>query len=159
MHGKRVCVIHGGRGGAKPTHGRYSKSLPKDLEERYDYFKRDPEILSLKPEVALARTMLERFMSTFVDGQGISADLGGELRAWFDGIGRITERCDKILNGEKYSLTIQGFELLLKQVSEVITGALDEHISDKGTRKRVRDAIRGGFSALGGAGPGLADGG
>lgn len=144
MKGKRVCRVHGGKGGRPPTHARYSKSLPADLAERYEYFKTDPDILSLKPEIATARAFFERFANQLQEGQGLSAEVGGELRAWLDQIGRITERCDKILNGERYTLRIDQVDLLKRQILDVI----ERCVSDPAER----EAIGREFARLGGKG-------
>jgi hypothetical protein len=137
MKGKTVCRVHGGKGGRPPTHARYSKSLPKDLVERYEYFKSDPEILSLKPEIATARAFFERFSRQLVEGQGLSAEVGGELRAWLDQIGRITERCDKILNGERYTIRIDQLGALIEQ----ITDAVAAEVRDPATRAAIAARI------------------
>jgi hypothetical protein len=143
--GKDLCFMHGGapKSGVnweKPVqvkHARYSKSLPKDLVERYEYFKSDPEILSLKPEIATARAFFERFSRQLVEGQGLSAEVGGELRAWLDQIGRITERCDKILNGERYTIRIDQLGALIEQ----ITDAVAAEVSDPATRAAIAARI------------------
>lgn len=150
--GKDLCRHHGGAKGSgvnweKPVqvkHARYSKSLPADLAERYEYFKTDPDILSLKPEIATARAFFERFSQQLVEGQGLSAEVGGELRAWLDQIGRITERCDKILNGERYTLRIDQVDLLKRQILDVI----ERCVSDPAER----EAIGREFARLGGKG-------
>lgn len=56
--GRTRCRMHGGavpRGAALPQtiHGRYSKSLPTRLRERFDASERDPELLNLRQEIAL----------------------------------------------------------------------------------------------------------
>jgi len=58
--GYTVCQVHGagspkqGRPGGRPiVHGRYSKRLPQKLVARYDEARVDPELLSLRDDVAL----------------------------------------------------------------------------------------------------------
>lgn len=127
MPGKAVCYAHGGTStGAPPTHGRYSKSLPPDLTERYEYFKSDPLILDLRADLALARTFYERFMSTIVDGHGISAELGDELRKWGETISKLAERADKILHGERYTITVEGLATAAARQVDIVMTALDE---------------------------------
>lgn len=138
MKGKRVCRVHGGKGGRPPTHARYSKSLPADLAERYEYFKSDPEILSLKPEIATARAFFERFANQLQEGQGLSAEMGGELRAWLDQIGRITERCDKILNGERYTINIGALGALIEQIYECVAA----EVGDKAVLARIAERLK-----------------
>ena len=150
------CRMHGGAATGRPIiHGRYSKSLPADLKDRYEYFKADPDILSLKPEIALARTMMERFMSCFVEGQKIGVGVGEELRSWFDSISKITERCDKILNGERYTVNLQGLNAVIAQISDIISSAIDECVKDGPTADSLRDAISRGLAGIHGAGDSL----
>lgn len=139
MEGKRVCYHHGGKSPGGPVkHARYSKSLPKDLAERYEYFKTDPDILSLKPEIATARVFFERFSQQLVEGQGLSAEVGGELRAWLDQIGRITERCDKILNGERYTINIGALGALIEQIYECVAA----EVGDKAVLARIAERLK-----------------
>lgn len=56
--GKRVCYVHGGmtpNGLACPQtkHGRYSKHLPTRLNARYKQALADPELISVREELAL----------------------------------------------------------------------------------------------------------
>jgi len=136
--GYHVCYYHGQGAGEPPTHGRYSKSLPKDLAERYEHFKSDPDILSLIPEIALLRTHLERFMHTYTERQPVSAEIGEEMRAWGETLSRVCERANKILYGEQYTLTVQGFNALLAQVCAVI----NEEIPDAVLRERIAERLR-----------------
>jgi len=102
------------------------------MAERYEYFKSDPAILDLQPELALARTQFERFMATFITGQTISADLGGELRAWFDSLSRIAERAHKLLYGEQYTLTIDAATALQAQYRDLLERACASGLSGDG---------------------------
>jgi len=56
--GKRVCRFHGGLtpgGPAHPAykHGRYSKYMPTNLEEKYKAARKDPDLLALSDEIAI----------------------------------------------------------------------------------------------------------
>ena len=130
MKGKRVCRKHGAKGGGPIIHGRYSKSLPPDLTERYEYFKSDPLILDLRADLALARTFYERFMSTIVEGHGISAEIGEELRKWGDTISKVAERADKILHGERYTITVEGLATAAARQVDIVNTALEECEAD-----------------------------
>ena len=146
---KGLCYKHGGAKGSgvnweKPVqvkHARYSKSLPPDMAERYEYFKTDPDILSLKPDLALARTFLERFMATFVPGQPISADVGGELRAWSETISRVAERCNKILNGDKYSINVEGVQALTTRWAAIVAECIDSGLTGEALKTAIFDRI------------------
>ena len=132
------CYTHGGAAtGPKPTHGRYSHSLPKDLADRYEYFKTDPKILDLQPEIALARSLMERFMGAFVDGGGISAEVGGEMRAWVDQVSKIVERCHKVLYGEQYTVTVEGLQASIAAWCTEVNEAIDSGL----TGQKLKDDI------------------
>jgi len=50
--GRRVCRVHGGLGGAPPTHGRYAKGLGR-FREAYQDARQDPSLLDLRETLAL----------------------------------------------------------------------------------------------------------
>src|SRR3990172_10824938 len=63
VSGKRVCTVHGGLTPSGPAsanykHGRYSRYLPARLAERYLEAESDPELLSLRSELALVQATL-----------------------------------------------------------------------------------------------------
>ena len=162
--GRGLCHIHGGapKTGVNPdkpvqiTHGRYSKSVPADIAERYEYFKTDPDILSLKPDVALSRAMMERFIGgAMQEGTVVTAEIGAELRAWFDLNSKLAERCDKILNGERYTINVQGLQAIMAQIVDIINTAIDGAGLDAATADNLRDSISGGLAAIHGSGPSL----
>ena len=77
--GREVCHIHGGKtpeGAALPQfkHGRYARSLPERLAGRYEEAAADPELLSLREDVALLDTRLSQLISR--------ADTGESAEAW-----------------------------------------------------------------------------
>ena len=74
MNGTNVCYVHGGptqKGIASPNfkHGRYSKSIPDRLSERYQESIKDPEILALREEVALTDARLTDLLSRVDTGE------------------------------------------------------------------------------------------
>jgi hypothetical protein len=67
--GFEVCEIHGGKtpcGIALPQtrHGRYSKYLPARLAEQYEQSKSDPELLTLREDIALLDARLSDVMAS-----------------------------------------------------------------------------------------------
>lgn len=84
--GRSVCTIHGGKslaGVAAPSirHGRYSRHLPERLLERYTDAANDPELLSIREDVALLESRLAELLER-VDAGG-TTDLWVELEdAW-----------------------------------------------------------------------------
>ena len=74
MNGTNVCYVHGGptpKGIAAPSfkHGRYSKSIPDRLSERYQESIKDPEILALREEVAITDARLTDLLSRVDTGE------------------------------------------------------------------------------------------
>lgn len=66
------CRLHGGKslsGVAAPAfkHGRYSKSLPTAIGERYQQALTDPELLSLRDEIALIDARTQEVLHATID--------------------------------------------------------------------------------------------
>lgn len=58
MRGRTVCLAHGGRtpvgvAASSFKHGRYSKHVPAELLDRYHDGTNDPELLSLRDDIAI----------------------------------------------------------------------------------------------------------
>lgn len=78
MRGMEVCRMHGGqslRGPAHPnfTTGRYSKVLPTRLLARYRAAERDPDLTSLRSELALVDARLTDLLSRVDTGESGAA--------------------------------------------------------------------------------------
>jgi hypothetical protein len=74
MHGKRTCYHHGGAtpngyGLPQTTHGRYSKVLPLRLAARYHESLRNPELLSLKDDIAAVEARLSDLFQRVDSGE------------------------------------------------------------------------------------------
>jgi hypothetical protein len=72
--GRTVCSMHGGRslvGIASPAfrHGRYSRALPGGLAERYLESLADPELLSLRSEIALVDSRVTELLGRVGSGE------------------------------------------------------------------------------------------
>ena len=62
------CRLHGGdtpKGSANPNfkHGRYSRYLPQNIAENYEQFLTDPQLISLRDEIAVAKSRSVDLMS------------------------------------------------------------------------------------------------
>lgn len=73
-----TCRIHGGktpRGPGLPqfVDGRYSKDLPSHLAARYEQARTDPDLLSLRDQIALVDAFIGELVSQFSSGESISA--------------------------------------------------------------------------------------
>lgn len=155
MKGKRCCYSHGS-GGRKPTHGRYSDVLPKDLVDLYEYFKSDPDLMNLTPEIAQIRAWWGRFTKQF-DGLAtepcetcgkaamiVTAEVLAEMRAFADSVRKLVETKDKIENGERYTLNIGTLGAIIEQMREAIAAEV--------TDPAVLERIAARFAKLGGRG-------
>jgi hypothetical protein len=77
MTGRDVCYHHGGRtprGVASPhfKHGRYSKHLPKGLQENYNTALSDPELKELTADLALIETRIIQLLEQVEQGGGFT---------------------------------------------------------------------------------------
>ena len=77
------CSVHGGKsktGKENPAFkdGRHSQFLPKGLLDRYEKFLQDPELASMREELALLDTRISLILSSLDDdfGVGLWDDLG-----------------------------------------------------------------------------------
>lgn len=78
-HEGDACRFHGGKSlkgvAAKGyKHGHYSKYVPKDLAPAFQQFLDDPEVVNLKQEAALTRTMLLQVLQ--------ESELGNTVDLW-----------------------------------------------------------------------------
>jgi hypothetical protein len=86
--------MHGGRAGRPVEHCLYSRRVPADWLDTYDYFKTDPEYLALRSEIALAQTNMSRFLSDIRD-QTFSARDEERLMTHLEHISKLKERENK----------------------------------------------------------------
>jgi hypothetical protein len=107
-----VCYMHGARGGRPVEHALYSRSVPPDWLDTYNYFKSDPNYLSLNAEIALAQTNMDRFLDK-LKGKTFDDEMRGHLMAHLDQIGKLKEKENKRLYNERVVN-----ELIAKQVEE-----------------------------------------
>lgn len=73
VNGRTACYHHGGRsprGLASPQfqHGKYSKDLPSHLAVQYEKARNDPELTSLRDEIAVAETRFRELLQRLQDG-------------------------------------------------------------------------------------------
>lgn len=75
MRGMSVCYMHGGVstnfGAGSPTykHGRYSKVLPERLAARYDAARANPDLLSLRDDLATCESRLAELFARLDSGE------------------------------------------------------------------------------------------
>ncbi len=73
------------------THGLYSRCIPADWKEPYDYYKTDPNYLSLRSEIALAQVNMDRFLAR-CEGKEWTTKQREQLGAHIERISRLKER-------------------------------------------------------------------
>jgi hypothetical protein len=89
MRGRDVCRKHGGktpRGWANPNtkHGRYSKDLPTRLAGKYKQALTDPELLSIRSDIALLDTRISELVAS-VDEDPVG-NIWGQVRKAYNQI-------------------------------------------------------------------------
>ena len=146
VRGKNVCYYHGGApGSGRPVkHALYSKHVPTNWQAEYEYFKSDPQILSLQSDIAVARVARARFLKN-CEGSPLTAELADTILEHGIKIGKLIEIHSKVACGERYTITVQGFDALLARVADVINKAIDEH----GGSEELRAAIADGLARVG----------
>jgi chorismate mutase len=150
VEGTTVCYMHGakaalnpdnGKDGGRPiTHALYSKSVPDDWRERYEYFKTDPNYLSLSAEIALAQTNMDRFLDK-LRGATFDDEKREHLMAHLDQIGKLKEKENKRVYNEKLVN-----ELIAQQVEEearVLAQVLANHVDPDTAESIVREFASG----------------
>lgn len=135
--GKLVCFMHGGNAGGdgRPiVHALYSRHLKGAELEAYEYHKSNPDMLSLTPEIALARTNAGRFMDSIPEGAPITAEMRQHIQSHMDLISKLIERDAKRLYNDAVVR-----ELIAKQAEDEarILGEVVAQYVDADTAKRI----------------------
>jgi len=101
VHDRTLCYKHGGAldtgGDGRPLeHGLYSKYVPDEWREDYEYFKSDPNHTSSGPELAVAQVAYARYLKNH-QGSALSAEMIEVLIGHAERLTRIKERESKRL--------------------------------------------------------------
>lgn len=83
LHGSTRCRMHGGANGigagaANFRHGRYSRVLPANLRATYDAAVADPDLLSIREDIALLDSRLSEMVRT--SQTGLPPDLAKRVK-------------------------------------------------------------------------------
>lgn len=112
--GKRVCRYHGGAPnpdcGAPIKHGMFQYRVPESWKPAYDAAMADPNLLSLAPEISVAKAALHEFLGR-CEGQPFTGEMREHVSRYLDNLSKLTEREAKRLYQESVIR-----ELLAKQV-------------------------------------------
>lgn len=127
--GRNVCHYHGGAspigvGSASFQSGRYSKALPAKLAERYEAALRDPELLSLRDEIALNDARIAELVGRLNTGE--SGERWDALAVQFGAVRALAQA------GE-----LEALGVALEALGETIHHGAD----DRGQWQAIADAI------------------
>ena len=134
MKGRTVCRAHGGatpRGIASPhfRHGRWSKDLPAQLAVRYDEALSDPELLSLRDEVALVDAQISTVLET-----------PGDASPWKE-LGRLVEQRRRLTETEVRHQVLAGQMLALNEAlafAAALAAAVRKNVHDPAVREAIQ---------------------
>lgn len=149
--GVGFCRIHGGKGAPKTQSGRYSKYIKtQNLVKKHEEFMFDPQLLDLREEIAVLRSILVEILEVKESSQEIAqkkdikieAKLSaertynrslGKIENIIEKIARIVETKNRIENGEKHTIKIEVLHLVIVQV----IGTIKKYISDPEILKHI----------------------
>jgi hypothetical protein len=119
VRGRTRCRIHGGKslvGTACPHYrsGRYSEYVPERLRARYEQAQDDPDLLSLRSEVALVDARLIDLLSRVDSGES------GQL--WAD-----LKRAHQEFTAAKRGKDVARMQVTLTRVEYLIDSAVQDH--------------------------------
>jgi len=119
------CRMHGGatpRGlaNASTTNGRYSQDMPTRMMDRYLISRQDPELLSLRDDVAVIETLIKEKLAAVRDG-----DTGPDWTAVLDQFEAIAENFQK-WEWTKQKKALEDLGALLKDRQRTEAAAMEE---------------------------------
>lgn len=149
VRGRTVCRVHGAGGNAlektveaNVRHGRYSKYAPALGLAEYEQFLGDPNHLDLSDEIALARSVLAETMAGISGAPTeVVARIVPEL---LETVARVVEKENK----RRATLNEHQAVVFLARVAEVLRIAVERHVEDVDTRRRIWDDVRYGLSGV-----------
>lgn len=122
VEGTTVCYMHGAKAALNPNNGKdggrpiihalYSKHIPEEWRQDYEYFKADPNQLSSTAEIAVAQTNFVRFLKAN-EGQTLDAERAEIIGQHVERITRLKEREAKRVHNDRVVS-----ELLAQQVQQ-----------------------------------------
>lgn len=134
MVGRDFCRNHGGRALAGPDHpnlrhGRYSKYLPERLAERAAVAASDPNLVSLRDELALLDALTQEALGQM--------DAGGGAALWYD-----LQRHWRTFERAMASGDLQAMRAAVAEVSEVISRGVKDASALSTVRGLIQDRRR-----------------
>lgn len=141
--GRTRCRLHGGAalvgsaaGGFKT--GMFSKHVPNALRSTFDQLAADPDLLSLREDVAILGTRLSKLLERLDDGE--SAELWTELREAMAGASARHAELGAAVRGGNAAEFEVAFRALSERLAEV-NGLIRRATSREDTWREVQDVI------------------
>ena len=144
MRGRTVCLAHGGktpRGVASPHFktGRYSRSLSGQLLNAYEIAQQDPQLLSLREDIALTDATVAQLLQQLDDESKPAKD----RRIWRQ-IGNQIDLKRRLVNSEVRHMVLAQ-EMIPAEQALALVGAIVEivkqYIPDPKDRQAIADEI------------------
>ena len=147
--GQYVCHVHGGatpRGLAdrKTKTGRYSADLPTQLAYMYRQALSNPELVSVKDEIAITETRLRELLQLLKpnDSNDMWAEVGGQV----DRLRNLRQAEHKRLVDLQQMISTDRAILLLGAVVDIVMNALKKHVDNERVVRVVYADISKGFT-------------
>jgi hypothetical protein len=140
--GRTRCRLHGGATPRGPAigpafkHGRYSLDLPTRLAARYAESQIDPELASLRDDLALVHTRITEVLSQL--GEGVSESRARE--AWRE-ICALVERKRRLAESEARRLVLFQQMITTEQAVVLVASLVDvvhRHVHDRATLTAIQ---------------------
>jgi len=154
------CRMHGGltpRGTDLPqfSHGRFSRSLPDRLVERYETALADTERHDLRDEIALAETKIADLLAQIGESEGAAGSEAESEAVWRD-LERWISRKQRTVEADVRVARIREEMVPAEEVMAimaVILNSIRRHVADQATRSAIAREIRALGTRRGGVVP------
>jgi hypothetical protein len=139
--GRPRCRNHGGHAGRPPIHGRNATYpvVPPDLFKNFERAKSDPDLLSLRNEVALLNSQLWTYVEDISNKRSKFSDAEIKRVIWYIGKQKdlVTAEHKRLVDMEQM-VSSERLLLLITSLVDIIY----KNVSDGHTRKVISEQIR-----------------
>lgn len=135
MHGGKTPIKHGL---CSKYYGLHAKYSPPALQEKIAEAEKDPSLNRIEPWIAVITALYNQVSEHIKDNGGYlgTKQLEG-LTALIELATKNIERLDKILHGQKFTVSIEQVQKTVVQIIEIIK----YYVPDPTTRKKIADAL------------------
>jgi len=146
VKGKDVCRMHGGSTPIK--HGLYSKYAGSRLRAQIEQAKNDPELLSLREELALSKALISGFLEQLGDDGEFSNIDRQHMLTLIDNVRKVSESLTRIEQGMNMFIDARQFVVLIEQIVSIVRRYADDETAVKIAKHLQRiDSSAGGPGA------------